>query len=121
MSKPVSHQLDIYGAWLWVATDKPGWRTLQKRWNVGPVDALGGAVLEVDKTRPGNEPQVMVMIDVAKHQGDKHLMLNTVVHEATHAGTMLLDHIGQDYDGESEALAYLVGFIAAFAWEVCAG
>lgn len=40
-------------------------------------------------------------------------------HEATHAAGMLLDHIGQDYDGESEALAYLVGFIAAFVWGVC--
>lgn len=71
MSKPRSHQLDIYGAWLHLATDRKAWRKLRRR-----IDSL-----------------------------------------PTLEAGMLLDHIGQEYDGESEALAYLVGFVAAWLHE----
>lgn len=39
-----------------------------------------------------------------------------VAHEATHAAGMILDHVGQEYDGVTEALAYLVGWLVKWVW-----
>ena len=47
-------------------------------------------------------------------------LVDLVAHEAAHAAGALLDHIGQAYDGNSEAFAYLVGFIAGWLWEAAA-
>ena len=44
-------------------------------------------------------------------------LLRTIAHEATHAGVGILDAVGARYSGEdSEALAYLVDWIAAWCW-----
>lgn len=63
---------------------------------------------------------VSVFIDTARLADNPQGLTEMLAHEATHAGGMLLDAIGQEYDGESEALAYLVGFIAAWLWQTCA-
>lgn len=45
-------------------------------------------------------------------------LLRTIAHEATHAGVGILDAVGAKYGSDdSEALAYLVDWIAAWCWQ----
>jgi hypothetical protein len=119
VSKPVSHQLDIYGAWLHVATDRRAWVALRRKINSLDADpgAMGHTSLEVDTHDRKNTPHVVMYLDMAATDTQAELV-DLIAHEATHAAAGLLDHLGQK-PGDSEALAYLVGFIAAFAWGVC--
>ena len=121
MARPVSHQLDIYGTWLHFAGDHQAWNTLRRRFapkftlDAASTLGLGVTIHEIHDTT--NENHLFLYVDTTRLHGKARLEI--VAHEATHAATMLLDHIGQKYDGESEALAYLVGFIAAYCWGVC--
>ena len=118
MARPVSHQLDIYGTWLHVCTDRRAWATLRRTVkDLDPLeDPLGLTSHDID---PDGQTHISMFIDMDRLAGNPIGLCEIVAHEATHAATMLLDHIGQKYDGESEALAYLVGFIAAYCWGVC--
>lgn len=114
MSKVRSHQLDIYGAWLHLATTPKQWRR-----HGDLIDSLretaDGALgfTSRDVTDDGGI-HLSVYIDARRLADNEVGLTEIIAHEAAHAAGMLLDHIGQDYDGESEALAYLVGFIAAW-------
>lgn len=122
MSKPRSHRLDVYGAWLHVATDQAAWRRIRKRIiPTLPKDpgGLGATCLTLQETPDGKVvPHLTVWLDVGatESQRDK---VSLITHEAAHAGLCLLDHVGQKYDGESEAMAYLIDFIAGWLWEAC--
>lgn len=123
MTKLRSHQLDIYGAWLHLATDEKSWRSMRKR--LPSLDkevpgASGSVSLTLHTATNGRvTPHLSIYVDVPGHN-DQRDLLDTIAHEATHAGTALLDHIGQEYDSTNgEALAYLVGWITGWVWEGC--
>lgn len=118
MSKPVSHQLDVYGAWVHVARTRGEWALLRRRvrsLDPKPSDSAGATThvqWTSDKGRTVSHWVVWVDVDAAL---DAHDMLDTVAHEATHVAAGLLEHIGQA-GGDSEALAYLVGWTTAWLW-----
>lgn len=121
MSKPRSHQLDIYGAWIHCATTPKQWRALRRR--LPSLDkkpnAQGSVSLTLHETDSGRViPHLTIWLDLNAAEDGADLV-DLVAHEATHAAGSLLDHVGQAYDGSSEALAYLVGFIAAWLWTSC--
>lgn len=123
MSKPRSHQLDIYGAWIHVATDRKAWRSLRRRLPSLDKDpgALGAFSITLHEAPSGKvTPHLSVWLDINACD-DKTELVDTIAHEATHAAVALLDHIGQAYDSDnSEALAYLIGWISGWLWEACA-
>lgn len=115
-----SHLLDIYGAWIHLATDAQQWRSVQRK-----ITSLSEDVPEsMGRTdfalwlpdTGGSTANLVVFIDLRAHTGDMLALVDTVAHEATHAAGGLLDHVGQKYDGNSEALAYLVGWLTSWIW-----
>jgi len=118
MAQVRSYQMDIYGAWLHLATDRRGWGTLRRRFeNVPPADAIGFTSFVVKR----DGVHICMFLDMGILDGNNVGLVEMLTHEATHASTMLLDHIGEEYNGQSEALAYLTGFIAAWLWIGCNG
>lgn len=113
-----SHSLAIYGAHLHICTDRRQWATLRRRFKDLTIpDSEGAVYLTFDGVK-NRVPHLCIYLDRASVADDKTLV-NLVAHEATHAAGALFDHLGEKYDGESEALAYLVGWIAECAWEAC--
>jgi hypothetical protein len=108
------HVLDIYGAHLHLATTRREWSGLRRR-----IDSLpelhGIGMTSRDITDDGGI-HLSVFLDMNLLADNPGAQVEIISHEATHAAGMLLDEIGQEYNGQSEALAYLVGFIAAWLW-----
>jgi hypothetical protein len=122
VSKPISHQLDIYGAWLHVATDRKAWRALRHKLPTLEKEpaAAGRVDLTIHTADSGRDtPHVSIWIDVSQAT-DQADLVDTIAHESAHAAGAVLDHVGQAYDANSEALAYLVGWIAGWLWRACA-
>lgn len=123
MAELRSHQLDIYGAWLHLATDSKSYKAMRRRLpslEKQAPEAAGSVTLVLHIAPSGlTTPHLAIWIDPAQAETPVDL-IETTAHEATHAATALLDHIGQGYDGGSEALAYLVGWITGWLWEACA-
>lgn len=121
MSKPASHQLDVYGCWIHLATDRRAWSTLRRRvksLDPKPSDAAGAVTYTKFSSDAGRHVQhYVVWINLAA-VFDDHDLLDTVAHEACHVSATLLEHIGQP-GGDSEALAYLVGWITVWLWKGC--
>lgn len=114
MGNPRSHLLDVYDCWLHVAVTEQDWAKLAKRYDLTDLDSMGACVLFTDASK-ANQPHVAIYVDSAT-MGTKRVDL--IAHEATHAAAQILDHIEQRADRhDSEALAYLVGFIARWLWE----
>lgn len=118
MTKARSHQLDIYGAWLHVARTERAWTKLRKRIDSLPDIDDGSLGFTAREVEDDGTTHLAVFLDAARLAGNHVGTAEIVAHEAAHAAGMLLDHIGQDYDGESEAFAYLVGWMAAWMWGV---
>jgi hypothetical protein len=117
MARPRSHLLDVYDCWLHVATTEQDWAKLAKRYGLADLDSTGVCVLFVDSTK-ANQPHVALYIEA---EATERRRVDLVTHEATHAAAQILDHIGQRADRhDSEALAYLAGFIAGWLWEATA-
>jgi hypothetical protein len=112
-----SYVLDIYGTHLHLATKPKQWRRLARKYDnlIDQNDSPGSVTLFVD-TEALNRIHLAVWVDVAAHDGDGAQLIETVAHEATHAAAQLLDHIGQP-PGDSEALAYLTGWLTRWLWE----
>lgn len=124
MAKYRHRTLDIYDAELYLATDLQQWRNLRRSVDALDLDKIPGANgltdLQVEQTNDGrNVPHIPVFIDVAALT-DPALLVNTCAHEAAHVSGLLLDHLGQEA-GNSEAHAYLVGWVAAWLWQGCHG
>lgn len=119
MPKPRSRQIDVYGAWLHLARDRDEWSRLQRR--IDSLADIADGALGFTSRDIGDDGSVnlSVYLDMEQLADNPVGMTEILAHEATHAAGMLLDHIGQEYDGESEALAYLVGFIAAWLHAGC--
>lgn len=112
------HSLGIYGAHLHVATTRKQMTRLRRRYGLAKPEAMGASYLTVD-TDAGNAPHLTVWVDGDRLDGAE--MVDTIAHEAVHAAAQLLDHIGQAADRhDSEALAYLTGWVAARVWEAVA-
>lgn len=111
------HVLDVYGAELHLATTDRQWAKLVRRFNGGleedPDDRVGATALMVDDGRA----HLVMWLDAGTVGDDALGMVTLCAHEATHAAAMLLDHVRQPYDGESEALAYLVGWLTGWLIE----
>ena len=119
MAKLRHHQLDIYGVWLHSATTHKSWRKLRKDLASLPEIEDGALGTTSRDLTDDGAVHISVFIDAARLVDNPQGLVEILAHEAAHAAGMLLDHIGQEYDGESEALAYLVGFIAAWVCEPC--
>lgn len=117
-----SHQLDVYGAWLHLATTEQAWRKLRRRLpslDKEPPDSQGAVSFTVETSENGKHTaHLPIWLNTTAVDAQAELV-DLIAHESTHAAAALLDHIGQEYDGGSEALAYLVGFIAAWLWDGC--
>jgi hypothetical protein len=61
---------------------------------------------------------LLIGLDERIHASDMRHFRKVVIHEATHAGGMLLDHVAEEYDGTSETLAHLVAYIADWLLDV---
>ena len=107
--------IDIYGGTIYHARTVDEWAAVARRLGgaLGEVNSVGRCELVVDTE--ANAPVLVVYVERAD-PGQELSRMVTATHEAVHAGAMLLDHIGQPYDGGSEALAYLVEWIAAWLW-----
>jgi len=110
-------RLDPYGVQLHLSFDEEEWKRIGRfyhlnDWEDGPE---GGGRTEDSWDDVMNVYHVIVYVELVKRT-DAYI-INTISHEAVHAAGMVLSHSGQDYDGMTEAFAYLVGFIAEYVWE----
>lgn len=119
------HRLDLYDVDLWLVTRPRDLTEVLTSIQVEPDErtewASVGQVQTYWRGELGKEPpqhHLVICIDVPalKKDRDRERLLKVVVHEATHAGAMVLDYINEGYDGESEPLAYLVGWITTWLW-----
>jgi hypothetical protein len=120
MAKLRHYQLDIYGVWLHSATTRKAWRKLRNQIDSLPRITDGALGFTSRDVEDGGDVHISLFIDAARLVDNPQGLTEILAHEAAHAGCMLLDHIDQEYDGQSEAMAYLVGFIAAWTWEAVA-
>lgn len=112
------HVLDVYDAELHLATTERQWAALVRRFEgalaAEDIASVGACAFTVDTSWT---PHLVFWLH-ADLIGDNALgMVTTCAHEAAHGAAMLLDHVGQSYDGKSEALAYLVGWLTRWLIE----
>lgn len=118
MTKYASHHLGIYGAHLHVATTRDQMKALRRKYDLSKPGSIGASYLTVD-TQANNAIHLTVWLDGDSLDGAD--LVDTIAHESVHAAAQLLDHIGQAANGhDSEALAYLAGWVAARVWESAA-
>lgn len=105
--------LDIYPARLHLITSGKQWKRHHRDLPMHQPDAPDSAGLTATTLDTHAAVlHVTVWVDTAWHDRHGHSTDDTAIHEAVHAGGAILDHFGQSYDGQSEALAYLVDWIA---------
>lgn len=110
--------LDLYYADFRLVTSKKSWRKLNRQIPVGDPPTSAGYTIRLTDQETARQ-HVTVWVDLGwhdKHPDSQAELLRTCIHEATHAAAMVLDGIGQAYDGSSEPLAYLVEWIASWLW-----
>jgi hypothetical protein len=104
--------LDVYGVTLHLATTKAEWRRLRAQH--APLEALGQVEGLTAFWGDGQGSHVAFYVD---RRLDSGRMLEVVAHEACHGAGMILDHHNTPYDGQTEALALLVGWLTRWLWE----
>lgn len=115
MAKAKTYPIDVYAARLHVATTRKQLDTLRRRYELAPAESIGASYLAVE-TAANNTPHLVIWIDTASLDGPD--LAEMVAHEAVHSAAQLLDHIGQEAtQHDSEALAYLAGYIAGRTWD----
>lgn len=123
MGKPRSHLLDVYDCWLHVATDRRQFAQFRRKYGktkIEPAPPGEFGCTNRFRVQPADGISVnhfLVFLDVAAHKGNSRDLLNTTVHEATHAAAQILDSTAAEYDGGSEPLAWLVAWVAGWLWE----
>lgn len=122
MGKPRSHLLDVYDCWVHVATDRRQLATLRQQYGPKSIpkqdEAWFGGTTQF-RVEPIDGPDInhyVVYIDIASHRGNGAEIVNTCAHEATHAAALILDATSTEYDGNSEPLAWLVGWLTRWIW-----
>lgn len=117
MAEALSHQIDVYGARIHLARNKGEWKRLKKSTGLN-LSKIGSIGLTEKFTDPKTgQVDFAVYVDV-KSQTRAEL-LDVCAHEAAHVSGLMLDHIDTPYDGTSEPLAYLVGWVTAWLWSGC--
>lgn len=114
-----SHQLDVYGMWVHVATRQKDWRRIRKAVShtiQKNVDSVGLTV----RTRDSDGVFHLVVFIAADRLGPAGLV-EVCAHEAAHVATMLFDEIGQKVSWKSEPYAYLTGWATSFIWQAASG
>lgn len=94
-------------------------RSLSDEW---PVWESEGLCAEFSGEGPGGRSRHVLVVAIDERRlldpdSEPCDAAQLIAHEATHAAGLLLDHIGQPYDGASEAHAYLVGWIVRWVWQ----
>lgn len=112
--------VDPYGVELHLATTERQWSALVSRFGDGGLEddhnnGIGATCLVLD--RETYVAHLVVWLDADTIGDDALAMVTTCAHEAAHAAGMLLDHVREKYDGESEAFAYLVGWVTRWLIE----
>lgn len=120
----LSHKLDVYGVWLHVTTDRKQLANMRRKYGSKKVPPRGhdGEVaatvsFRIEPDDGPNQSHYLIDINIGVHRGDKRELIDTIAHEATHVSTMILDTAGAEYDGSSEPLAFLVGWITAWLYD----
>ena len=107
------HVLDVYGVSLYLARDGRQWAAIRKS-RMPRLDKMPEAVGFTEMHASGGSVDFAILIP--RGLGDLE-RLNTCAHEATHIATQTLDMVHAEYDGRSEPLAYLVGWLTTWLWE----
>ena len=109
MTSFVHHRLDIYDVDLYLVTSKSEWKALRQT-----------TLPDMPKFDVDHQAACMTL---ASDDDDLKMIfyfrntdINTVAHEAYHGAGLILDHITQEYDGSSEAAAWLVGWLSEWIW-----
>lgn len=124
MAKPIEHLLDVYSAWLHLATDEKAWTKLQAK-HSGAIDkapdSLGSCTFATwNPDQPGiTVPHLFLWVDIEAHRDSTIALVETCAHEATHAASHLLKHYGHKIRRSDEPFAYLVAWIAQWMFEHC--
>lgn len=103
--------IEPYEVTLHFATTRKEWKALAKRFPV-----IGGVPASAGQTSSGGD-HFFVWVDIKQLEKIDDSPFRTIVHEAYHASAAILDRIGQDYDANSEAMAYLIEYVASLLWE----
>lgn len=113
MSKPISHQMDVYSCWLHLATDKQAARTLARRYEQDYSAIIDGS---------GTSTDVHDVVENVRHYiiwldptiSTERRRIETIAHEASHVAGWIVGQCGLE---GTEARAYLVGWISQWIWE----
>lgn len=116
----VVYRLDTYGAWLYLARSRAELAGLRRKMSMDAISSAEyGASYLVERDKAGNPGPFLVMyVDVEKHDGHAQLV-DTIAHETMHTCLSLFERIGEKAIADCEPLAYLAGFIAAWAFDHC--
>lgn len=118
----VSRHLDIYDTGLHLARTKREWASLKRKLKIPDQcpDSAGQATFATFHPNDGGitQPHLILWIDIKSHRTRAELV-NTCAHEAAHAATSLLDHLGHQIKVSDEPHAYLVGWLTEWLWSEC--
>lgn len=115
----VSHQMDVYGAHVHVCRTEKGWRELRRDLKLDISKRVKSVGLTCRVVEPEDGAVHFAVFLDAPLTGAA--LVEICAHEGAHLAGMLLDHAGQDYDGTSEAFAYLAGWTTSFLWKQARG
>lgn len=113
----VEHTLDVYGVKLHLARDGRQWAAIRKSRMPG-LEKTPDAVGYTEMHAQDGLVDFAILIPRNLTEQDR---VNVCAHEATHVGAQILDMADATYDGLSEPLAYLIGWLTAWLWEHSAG
>lgn len=121
MPKPPHHTLDIYEVDLHLAWTPKMWDRILTDTGIpsgllegGPGSGARATTSFCNPDDHPHEPHLVFWFSEQHLRADSVQVMIDIAHEATHGAAMVLDHVGQEYDGESEALAYLVGWLTGW-------
>lgn len=101
--------IDVYGADIYVATDKRQWGALRRKFKELPAAETYGITTQVND---GNGI-VLVMFIAKADLPDRLSRVQVCAHEAAHAAMFLFHEIGEEIVNSSEPFAYLSGWLTA--------
>lgn len=123
MPSYAEHTLDIYDAQLYLATDRRQWRAIRRRATFIDDQAPNSAGLAHFATWHPDDggmtlPVLVLWVNLAQHRTLADLA-DTLAHEASHAASQLLHHVGHQPSAVDEPHAYLVGWLTRWMWSHC--
>lgn len=101
------HVLDVYEVRLVLASTPKDVKKLRRRYG-DQIDHAAFDGMGSTSTLEGSN-DIVIYVDGSQ---PRLKMVNTVAHEAYHAAGFILDSVGQPFDPGTEAMAWLVGWLA---------